>query len=182
MIDKKQHLLETALQLFYANGVQAVGINEILKVSGVAKKTLYHHFPSKEELVLAALEFRDQRFCTWFESLIEGATSNIDLAEKMFIGLSHWFRDEVEKLDTFRGCFFINTSAEFSDADGPISAYCQAHKNRIRDIIARYMVTPDTELLDALCTLKEGSIVMAYVCNDKQAAEKAFNTVKHFSA
>jgi AcrR family transcriptional regulator len=177
MIDKRQHLLETALQLFYANGIQAVGINEVLKTSGIAKKTLYHHFSSKDALVLAALEARDERFCAWFESLIEGSLSNAELVERMFKGLSQWFNNEIEKLDAFRGCFFINTSAEFCDSTGPISSYCKEHKLKIRQIIAKHMVTSDDNLLDALCTLKEGSIVMAYVCQDKQAAEKAFKTV-----
>ena len=89
MIDKRQQLLETALKLFYANGVQAVGINEVLKVSGIAKKTLYHHFSSKESLILAALEYRDHKFTDWFEGLIAGSKSNHELAVRMFEGLSH---------------------------------------------------------------------------------------------
>lgn len=174
MLDKRQQLLETALSLFYANGVQAVGINEVLKVSGVAKKTLYHHYSSKDALVLAALETRDERFTDWFESLIAGSKSNQELAERMFQGLSDWFNNKVERLDTFRGCFFINTSAEFSDPDSEISVYCKAHKQRIRDIIAKHMVEKDDVLLDSLCYLKEGAIVMAYVAQDKHAAESAW--------
>ena len=174
MNDKRQHLLETALKLFYENGVQAVGINEIIKNSGVAKKTLYHHFASKDELVVAALSTRDQRFCNWFENLLVGAGSNRELAERIFNGLSLWFNDEVECLDKFRGCFFINTSAEFSDPDCSASICCKNHKQNIKKIIAKHLIEPDDTLLEALCTLKEGAIVSAYVCQDKQAAEKAF--------
>lgn len=178
MIDKRQHLLETALQLFYKNGVQAVGINEILKTSGVAKKTLYHHFASKDDLVIAALNARDERFCAWFESLLTGSASNSELAERMFSGLSQWFNNEVESLDTFRGCFFINTSAEFSDADSPVSIRCKEHKQRIKNIIASHLVEADESYLESLCTLKEGAIVLAYVCDDKQAAEKALDAAR----
>ena len=173
MFDKRQQLLETALQLFYKKGVQAVGINEILKTSGIAKKTLYHYFSSKDDLVIAALNKRDERFCDWFERLLIGAKSNRDLVERMFNGLSQWFNNEVDCLDTFRGCFFINTSAEYSDSECPISVCCKEHKQKIKTIIADNMVEPDDALLDLLCTQKEGAIVLAYVCQDKQAAKKA---------
>ena len=178
MIDKRQQLLETALKLFYANGVQAVGINEVLKVSGIAKKTLYHHFSSKESLILAALEYRDHKFTDWFEGLIAGSKSNHELAVRMFEGLSHWFNNEVERLDQFRGCFFINTSAEFSEPDSAISEYCKEHKERIRQIIAKHMVEPDDDLLECLCILKEGAIVAAYVARDKHAAGRALKVAQ----
>lgn len=181
MIDKKQHLLETALQLFYKNGVQAVGINEILKTSGIAKKTLYHHFSSKDELVMAALNARDERFCAWFESLLVGSKSNSELAERIFNGLSQWFNNKVDSLGSFRGCFFINTSAEFSDASSPISIRCKEHKQRIKAIIAKHLVETNETYLEFLCTLKEGTIVLAYVGQDKQAAEKAYLTVKQLN-
>ena len=179
MIDKRQQLLETALKLFYANGVQAVGINEVLKVSGIAKKTLYHHYSSKESLVLAALEYRDSKFTEWFEGLIEGSKSNHELAVRMFEGLSQWFNNGVERLDQFRGCFFINTSAEFSEPDSPISDYCRKHKAKIREIIAKHMVEEDEDLLDCLCILKEGAIVAAYVARDKDAAEHALKIAEN---
>ncbi len=178
MTDKRQHLLETALHLFYNNGVQAVGINEIIKTSGVAKKTLYHHFSSKDELVIAALNTRDQRFCTWFENLLVGANSNKELVERIFNGLSQWFNNEVNCLDTFRGCFFINTSAEFSDANCPIAIRCKEHKQRIKQIISKYLTQPDDNLLESICTLKEGAIVLAHVCQDKLAAKRACLTAQ----
>jgi len=56
-VESKRNLLITrAFELFYTKGIHAVGINEILQYSGVAKKTLYHHFTSKDELVIATLK------------------------------------------------------------------------------------------------------------------------------
>ena len=182
MIDKRQQLLETALKLFYSKGVQAVGINEVLKESGIAKKTLYHHFSSKEDLVLASLELRDKRFCSWFEGLIEGATDNEDLVTRLFTGLSQWFNNEVPQLDEFRGCFFINTSGEFSNSEGAISSYCKTHKENIRKIIARHLVEPDEALVDCLWLLKEGAIVLAYVSQDKDAGRKALTAALGYVA
>lgn len=67
MNKKKQLLIDTALSLFYKQGINSIGINEVLKVSGVAKRTLYSHFESKEALILAALDQRHQIFIAWLE-------------------------------------------------------------------------------------------------------------------
>lgn len=182
MNDKRQQLLDTALCLFYSKGVQAVGINEILKTSGIAKKTLYHHFPAKDDLVLAALSARDDTFCYWFEGLIKDAASDEELVDRMFSGLSQWFCNDVAELQDFRGCFFINTSAEYSDSEGKIPLFCKAHKENVRGIIGRYLKRQDEDLLDCLCMLKEGAIVLAYVSQDSLAAERAMKTAKQFLA
>jgi AcrR family transcriptional regulator len=57
---------ETADRLFYAEGVRAVGIDPIIAESGVAKMTLYSHFPGKDELILAVLWCREEHFMVWF--------------------------------------------------------------------------------------------------------------------
>jgi len=59
-VDKREHLIRVAFDLFYREGVHAVGINRVLAESGVAKKTLYHHFASKDDLVAATVAYRDQ--------------------------------------------------------------------------------------------------------------------------
>ena len=73
MNQKRQLLIDTALDLFYQYGVNSIGINEILKVSGVAKKTLYSHFESKEALILATLEQRHVIFIEWLEEQLQRA-------------------------------------------------------------------------------------------------------------
>ena len=60
--DARQRILDTAYELFSARGIRAVGTNEIIERAGVAKATLYSHFPSKNDLVLAFLEQREQRW------------------------------------------------------------------------------------------------------------------------
>lgn len=61
-MDKKEQLITTAFQLFYRHGVHAVGINRVLAESGVAKKTLYNHFPGKDDLVAATIDHCDRRY------------------------------------------------------------------------------------------------------------------------
>ena len=68
---KRDHLIDTALGLFSRYGYHAMGIDRILAESGVAKMTLYNHFKSKDELILAVLRRRDERFRNWFMRTVE---------------------------------------------------------------------------------------------------------------
>lgn len=174
MTDKRQQLVETALRLFYQKGIHAVGINEVLKQSGVAKKTLYHHFSSKQALIVAALEMRDQIMLEWLEQWLSPARNDMETVTRLFSALSQWFSGQAPGLMPFRGCFFINTAAEFGDDEGSeaISQCCSAHKQRERQLIRRYLSDKSDELLDGLCLLKEGAIVSAYLNKDLLAAEK----------
>jgi len=182
MSDKRQQLIETALELFYQEGVQSIGINEVLKVSGVAKKTLYHHFTSKEALVLATLETRNQRFSQWLTVQIASAKNDQELVEHLFQSLKGWFEDRVEVLGEFRGCFFINTAAEFRNPESEISRYCRQHKSDIKQVIRQQMATyadqPDETLLERICLLKEGAITQAYVAQDLSGPEQAIELLK----
>ena len=185
MSKKKQLLIDTALSLFYKKGIHSVGINEILTVSGVAKKTLYRYFESKEILIHAVLEQRHQLFITWLEQQIKASTTEKEIVAALFNALARWFRNEDTTLGEFRGCFFINTSAEFSDltnsADlansegSAITQYCKNHKQQVHQLISRYMPTSEPVLVDAICLLKEGCINAAYVAKDHKAIEQSIN-------
>lgn len=183
MNEKKMVLIKTALQLFYSNGVNSVGINEILKESGIAKKTLYNHFSSKEVLVLATLKYRDNIFCHWFKSLLNSKKTGRESIVALFYGLDDWFNNRVSELDDFNGCFFINTSAEYSDPNSLARHYCKEHKNRIRVLITENMsrfITKEDEckvVSEAICLLKEGAIVSASVEGNRNAALKCIPTV-----
>ncbi|WP_461534646.1 TetR/AcrR family transcriptional regulator [Spongorhabdus nitratireducens] len=170
--DKRSQLLETALQLFYEKGINAVGINEVLKSSGIAKKTLYNHFSSKDELVLASLQLRDQRFLAWIESKIEKAVDNKQVVIQLFKALTDWFNNRAPELPPFRGCFFINSAIEYGVTNDEVAAYCRQHKQQFRQILAARLTDIPEGILDTLCTLKEGAIVMAQVSGDTMAAEK----------
>jgi AcrR family transcriptional regulator len=179
MNSKRQLLIDTALQLFYQKGVNTIGINEILKVSGVAKKTLYHHFNSKTTLVLATLEQRNNIFINWLERSLCDAKSDKNVVNKLFNALADWFSGETE-LGDFRGCFFINTSAAFSDPNNEISLYCQDHKKQVRALIANKMFDPSDDFLDVICILKEGAITTAYVANDLSAPKKCIQILDKY--
>lgn len=178
MSKKRQQLIDIALQLFYERGINSVGINEILSVSGIAKKTLYNHFASKEELVLAALKKRNDNFIAWLDISLKEANTDIEVVNNLFNGLSAWFSNSAVELGNFRGCFFINTSAEFSDPNSKISQYCREHKQQVRQLISQYLSTPNTEILDIICVLKEGAITMAYVNHDLSTPPKCIKIIE----
>ncbi|WP_223669868.1 TetR/AcrR family transcriptional regulator [Kangiella shandongensis] len=180
MNSKRQTLVDTALNLFYEHGINSIGINQILKVSGIAKKTLYHHFDSKDALVLATLEQRNHSFNEWLKHRLNHSKTNSEVISNLFHALQDWFSDKAPELGKFRGCFFINTSAEFSDPSSDISKYCQYHKQQVRNIVAQYLFNPTEDLLDAICILKEGAISMAYVANDLSAPKKCIQLLNKF--
>ena len=74
-MDKRTQIINTALSAFYQKGIHWLALMKYLKGSGVAKKTLYNHFVSKDELICACIEVRDQRFNTWLSKQIAGSTT-----------------------------------------------------------------------------------------------------------
>lgn len=170
---RRDHLVDTALDLFRRAGYHATGIDRILAEAGVAKMTLYNHFKSKDELILAVLRRRDERFRNWFMRAVERrAETPRGRLLAVFDALAEWFEDA-----RFSGCMFINAAAEFADPDDPIHATCAEHKRLMLAYLRRSAEqagAPEPgRLADGLMLLVEGAIVMAHVAGDAQAAAKA---------
>lgn len=180
MTEKQLSIVRTALRLFYRQGIHAVGINEIIQQSGVAKKTLYNYFASKEELVLAALAYRDDIFMNWLTGRMDSVDAGSDALIEMFYGLDDWFNDRAEQLGNFRGCFFINASGEYTDPQTPVHQACKAHKANVKQQVLGHTrllsySSDDADqaadrLAETLCLLKEGAITTAMVQEDPLAA------------
>ena len=111
----RQQILETASQLFYQKGIQKVGINEIIATSGVAKRTLYRHFASKDELIEEVMKHRATEWLRWFETAVQnrGNTPKERLLATFDV-LREWYASP-----DFRGCPFINAVLEIADAFHP---------------------------------------------------------------
>ncbi len=178
MPSRRDDLVDTALRLFYKHGFNATGIDRILAESGVAKMTLYKHFRSKDELILAALQLRDERFRNWLMGEMErAATDPKARLLAMFDALEIWFRGKAFKGLGFSGCAFINASAEFPDQDHPAHRLSAEHKRRIVEYLAGLakeagIAEPET-LAEQLALLKEGAIATAQVRNMPEAAKLA---------
>ncbi len=129
--EARQRILDTAYELFSARGIRAVGTNEIIDRAGVAKATLYTHFPSKNNLVLAFLEQREQRWTHAFvvaEARRRGATPEERLLS-IFDVFDEWFQRE-----DFEGCSFVNVLLEMGP-DHPAGAACVRHLETIRGVL-----------------------------------------------
>ena len=140
-------LVSVALQLFRQHGFHATGIDRILAESGVAKNTLYRHFKSKDELILASLRQQDEEFRNWLMREVARRDNAIDRSLAVFDVYEQWSRTPV-----FFGCMFINASAEFSDPNSPIHAFCREHKRLVTMFIRDLAKAADVqgwELLSA---------------------------------
>ncbi|OBS10065.1 TetR/AcrR family transcriptional regulator [Acidihalobacter prosperus] len=119
-IPAKERILLAAHDLFYRQGIRATGIDRIIADSGVTKVTLYRHFPSKNELVRAFLDYRHTRWMEWFKSTIKRHGQNIDA---LVPTLMDWFQGE-----DFRGCAFINTVGELATDFPEVVDLARRHK------------------------------------------------------
>jgi AcrR family transcriptional regulator len=178
--DRKEQLVDTALRLFYKNGFHATGIDEILAAAGVAKMTLYKHFKSKNELILAALRRRDEQFRNWVMNELERRSRGKSAAQKLIVifdVVDSWFHQE-----EFYGCAFLNASAEFSNHDDPVHMEAAMHKKLMLGLfekLAREAGAPDPrELAHQLDLLVSGAVVHAQVTGDKAAAQLARRTAE----
>ncbi|WP_417699124.1 TetR/AcrR family transcriptional regulator [Pseudoalteromonas lipolytica] len=174
-MDKRTHITLTALELFYDKGIHTVGINEIISAANVAKKTMYHHFAGKDELILACLNERHTTFITWLENATNQQTTLHDFQERLFTSFEDWFHSKVAELGNFNGCMFINAAAEYSAPQSPVNLACKAHKAAVSSLIKQRLSEckdVKAEKIDSLChylmTLTEGMICQAKVSGMKQ--------------
>lgn len=116
-------IIETASQLFYANGYNRTGINEVIAESGVAKATLYNHFRSKDELCLAYLDHRN----THFMEAIRAFVVPLPAGKEQLLGV-FGFLKSFYNADGFNGCWCINTIAEIPEDNVSIITEIQAQK------------------------------------------------------
>jgi len=170
---KRDQLIDTALKIFNRDGFHATGVDKIIGEAGVARMTLYKHFKSKDELILAVLRRRDEQFRNDFMRAVERlGKSPRDRLLAIFDVLGNWFAER-----TFSGCMFINASAEFAPRDNPIHRASGEHKTLmqryITELVEATAASAPDELAASLMLLAEGAIVMAYVADDDKAAIRA---------
>jgi len=172
----RDRLVETALALFNEGGYHATGIDKILVAAGVAKMTLYKHFPSKDALILAALALREDRLFAFFDQRIEAAGRDPKARIlALFSAHSDWFAGKAFPGAPFRGCMFINAAAEFGGPDDPVREAAARHiaaiRNRLAAEVAALNAPPS--LTDTLVLLLEGAIVLAHAGAMPHAGDRA---------
>ncbi len=131
--DARARILRVAYALFCRHGVQAIGVDRIIEEAGVAKMTLYRHFGSKEELVLAALELREELWTRgWLEREVRerGETAKARL-HVIFDAFDDWFRR-----DDYESCLFVTSLLESHDRTTPLGAAAVSGLAEVRVFLA----------------------------------------------
>ena len=166
---KRDELVQKALKVFYRNGFHATGMDMLVTETSISKTSMYKHFRTKEDLILAVLRLRDEKFRNWLFRRMEklGGTPGEQLIA-MFDALGDWFSGKA--------------SAEYARPDDPIHMVAGEHKKLIlkflRELTVAAGATEPEKLADGLMFLMEGAIVMSYVAGDKVAAARAKKAAK----
>lgn len=156
-----EHIVTAAFRLFYRQGFHATGVDQLSQEAGMTKKTLYRHFPTKEHLVAAALQYRDDAFMAQLSAhLSQAEVTARPLAYLDFI-------DRWTAQPDFHGCAFINAAAEYSPPALPPHQLAQAHKARLlttlQDICREAGLSNPGEVAQQLFLIGEGLIVASQV-------------------
>ncbi len=169
----RQRILDTAYELFSRRGIRGVGIDEVIERAGVAKATLYRHFPSKDHLAIAFLQEREQLWTLgWVEAEARrrGATPEEQLLA-IFDLFDEWFHR-----DDFEACSFINVLLELNSRTHPVGSACVEHLENIRAVLRTLAEEAGIEDTDGFARtfhiLMKGSIVSAAE-GDADAAKRA---------
>jgi AcrR family transcriptional regulator len=169
----REQILDTAYELFTQRGIRAVGVDEVIARAGVAKATLYKHFRSKNELALAFLQRREQR---WTRDFLEAGSAELaDDPEGQLLAifdmLDEWFGEH----DSFNECSFISVLLEMGN-DHPVGQACVRYLANVRAMIARRAsaagLTDPDEFAKSLHILMKGAIITASE-GDPRAARRA---------
>lgn len=179
---KRQHLLATAWRLFYRDGYRTVGIDTLLAEADLAKMTLYNHFSSKDDLIVAVIRKRS-------EEVLAGLVEAVDAAgrssERRLLAVFDWL-EVLFGSDDFNGCAFIRALSEFPEPAHPIHQAAWSHKQAVRKMLARLAAEAGAKepsaLADALRLLIDGALVAAHATGSAKPARvaraAAFNLLK----
>ena len=165
-------ILDVTEKLIYRHGIAATGMDLLVKTAGVSRKSIYRYFANKDELVIAALQRRDERWMQWLRSEVERSEGSGERLLALFDALKRWFGSA-----DFRGCAFINTSGETGNAQDPVRLLAKAHKQKLFEYareLCQAHGTPDPARQAAqLLILIDGAITVALVMGDSTAADNA---------
>ena len=173
MADGRDRILETAYELFSRHGTRAVGVDRIVAEAGTAKMTLYRNFASKDDLIVAFLDAREQRWLReWLIAEVEArATAPDERLLTIFDVFGEWFA-----LPDFEGCSFINVMLEIDDREDVSRAASVRYLSVIREFLAGLAAEVGVADPDAFARqwhiLMKGSIVAAAE-GDTQAAARS---------
>ncbi len=169
----RERLVAAAVDLFYRNGFGAVGIDQVIASAGVTKTTFYKHFESKDDLMVAAVQRRDEWESQAWGRAIQERVGDDPVAQLlgMFDVMDLWFN-----LPDFRGCMFLNTAMEFPNPHDPVHQAAAAYKRRTRDFWRDQAKRAGAEpamaetFADCYAALVEGALILRQTQGRNDAA------------
>jgi AcrR family transcriptional regulator len=179
---KRQRLIDTATELFAKEGYHAVGVDRIIMESGVAKMTLYNHFASKSDLVLAVLKQREESAAESLRAYVNRHEQALARIRAVFLWHEAWFREA-----TFCGCMFINAASEFPDHGDAIHRASAVQKQHVTmllgELLADLFEPPVAARLAAqLLILVDGATVTAQISGNSDSAMMAWDMARQLIA
>lgn len=170
---KRDQLVDMAIEVFFRNGCHTTGIDKLLAQAGVAKMTLYAHFKSKEDLILAAAERLHERELDALKSFLED--QNLTPAQRLHATYDHL--EQFINNSDFAGCPFQNVAVEFSDPKHPIHRVAAKHKQEaerlIADALTRAGAKDSVATARRMMLLSEGAKAMVQVTGDHSYVDAA---------
>ena len=167
--NKRDRLLDCAASLFREHGFRATGIDRILAASGCAKMTLYNHFRSKEDLILACVERVD---ASWRNAIVARIEASSPAPRERLLAMFD-LAGEMLADGSFSGCFFVRAASEFRDPTDPVRAVAAGNKRLFTDYlaeIARAAGAAEADLLaKSLVMLLDGALAYAHVSGEFDA-------------
>lgn len=171
--DTRERIIVAAHDLFYEGGFHAIGLDRIIGDVGVTKTTFYNHFESKDDLVVAVLEWHDRWWRDTFLGMLRrlGGDTAIGQLRAIPDALDEMFRDR------FTGCIFVNASVEFPAPTDPAHQAAAGHKASMMDTIRQicgYANADDPRALaEELAMIMEGAYVTRHVSQNPHTVDIA---------
>ena len=164
----RRRLLDAAADLFYRQGITAVGVDLVSKAAGVSKRTLYQQFGSKDQLVAQSLGTHGAAILRAYMPAAGGDAPPRQQILAVFDALRGW-----TATDTYRGCPFVNTATELADPGHPARQVARDYKLRLRDYCASQAELGHADdpqrLADQLVIIFDGAIVQAVMGTGRRA-------------
>ena len=156
----KDKVFQTAARLFYRHGYRAIGVDTLAAESGIGKMTLYRHYPSKDDLIVAYLKDSNELFWRNFEVITKDALTPREKLLAFFESL----QDYVSTAACY-GCPFLNVATEYPETDYPGNQIALVHKQSVRARfreLAKDAGARDPDVLaDQLFLLMDGAYMAA---------------------
>ncbi len=175
VLSPRDRIIKTSLHLFYTNGFHAVGTNQICAEAGVNKSTLYHIFPSKVDMVLAALEVYASDLTQQFRRIAESAKTPTQKIEQIFELPFQASQNVQEQFGHVKGCFVGNIALELSGQEERVRVYLvqvfQLWAETIEPIVQEFAIEPSIDPIEvskSIIAYLQGAILMAKTVNNPQ--------------